>query len=140
MEAQMRKYVLCIIALVVAVAVVLWERASFTASGAAFTIFRLWCDGCFVSAIVFLSVGMILLVERWGGFDSLSYSAGRLFSRFTHGRQVDEAEALGAAGGESYFDYPRRKSEERKNRKGFVDFLIVGAIMLAFSFLLLLAC
>ncbi|MBQ2481086.1 MAG: DUF3899 domain-containing protein, partial [Treponema sp.] len=68
-------------AFLLAAGIVLYERHVFSGlNKLSYT--RLWCDGCFVSAVIFLGSGILVAVSRNGGFDSISYAFSRLAKRF----------------------------------------------------------
>ncbi len=132
-----RKFLLLLSALLVALLVMRWESSSHLAAGDPLPASRVWSDGFFVSAALFLSIGILSLVSAWGGFDTMAYGAGFLAARFT--RRDSEHK--------SYFDYVQAKREERKERReqnkdrrlAPPDIIITGLVMLALSVAAMLA-
>ncbi len=76
---------------------------------------RCMSDGCFVSAVLFLSVGALLFVSYWGGFDSFSYVMDKL-------KHKTEA---------SYFDYVRERHAGKKSPS--LLFFTTGLVMFSVS-------
>ncbi|MCR5764114.1 MAG: DUF3899 domain-containing protein, partial [Treponema sp.] len=81
---------------------------------------RLLSDGCFVSAVLFLSLGALSFVIYWGGFDSFSY----IIAKFKHKTEG------------TYFDYVKEKHADKKSPSPL--FFTTGLIMLALSIGLIL--
>ncbi len=73
-------------AFLLAAGIVLYERHVFSGlNKLSYT--RLWCDGCFVSAVIFLGSGILVAVSRNGGFNQLCiFPAGKKIHSF--GRQI----------------------------------------------------
>ncbi|MBQ7165722.1 MAG: DUF3899 domain-containing protein [Treponema sp.] len=130
-----RKLILLLAAFLVALLVMRRESSSHLEAGDPLPAGRVWSDGFFVSAALFLSAGILSLVASWGGFDTMAYGASFLAARFTR-REV---------GHKSYFDYVRAKREEREGRKARgggslpPDIIITGLVMLALSVAAMLA-
>ena len=127
-----RKRLLLLSAFLIALLVMRWENSSRAAAGDPLPTERVWSDGFFVSAALFLSIGILSLVASWGGFDTMRYGAGFLTARFT--RRDSEYK--------SYFDYVQAKAKEQEERKARsdarnglrpLDFIIAGLVMLALS-------
>lgn len=76
------------------------------------TIRRLCSDASFVVAVLFLSAGLLLFINHWGGFDSFSYAIAKLRHK-TKG---------------SYFDYVKEYHAAKKAPS--VLFLTTGVVML----------
>ncbi len=135
------KFILLLSAFLVALAVMRLESSSHAQAGDPLSTERVWSDGFFVSAALFISIGILSLVSSWGGFDTLSYGASFLAARFT--RRDSEHK--------SYFDYVRAKTAERAERRKLrderggagrlnsPDFIITGLLMLALSVIAMLA-
>ena len=126
------KFLLLLSAFLIALLVMRWESSSHAAAGDPLPAERVWSDGFFVSAALFLSIGILSLVANWGGFDTMRYGASFLAARFT--RRDSEYK--------SYFDYVQAKRKEREERKARrdarsglspLDFIIAGLVMLALS-------
>ena len=128
--------------------IVLYERHVFSGlNKLSYT--RLWCDGCFVSAVIFLGSGILVAVSRNGGFDSISYAFSRLAKRFIPlaGKSQYSGNAEGAskdqnsgkdqcAKNQSYLEYVRQRHADGK-KSPHPAIMISGGIMLLASFILL---
>lgn len=90
---------------------------------------RLWCDGCFVSAVIFLGAGTLVAIKRNGGFDSINYALSRLAKRFI-------PLTCQPAKNQSYLEYIKeRQASGRKSPHPCI--MIAGSAMLIASFILL---
>ncbi len=115
----MRTLPFVLAAVLLAFAVVLYEGLAFKDAG--FSLARRCCDGAFVSAVLFLSLGGLAFVSRWGGFDALSYALISFTDIF---RRPENRRGKG-----SYFDYVQAK--QRGRMQPALRLLAVGAGMLA---------
>lgn len=129
-------------AFLLAAGIVLYERHVFSGlNKLSYT--RLWCDGCFVSAVIFLGSGILVAVSRNGGFDSISYAFSRLAKRFIPlaGKSEDSGNAEGAgkdqcAKNQSYLEYVKERHADGK-KSPHPLLMIAGSVMLLASFILL---
>lgn len=135
-------------AFLLAAGIVLYERHVFSGlNKLSYT--RLWCDGCFVSAVIFLGSGILVAVSRNGGFDSISYAFSRLAKRFIplagksqySGKAQDSGNAEGAgknqcAKNQSYLEYVKEKHADGK-KSPHPLLMVAGSVMLLASFILL---
>lgn len=135
-------------AFLLAAGIVLYERHVFSGlNKLSYT--RLWCDGCFVSAVIFLGSGILLAVSRNDGFDSISYAFSRLAKRFIplagksqySGKAQDSGNAEGAgkdqcAKNQSYLEYVKERHADGK-KSPHPLLMVAGSVMLLASFILL---
>lgn len=129
-------------AFLLAAGIVLYERHVFSGlNKLSYT--RLWCDGCFVSAVIFLGSGILVAVSRNGGFDSISYAFSRLAKRFIPlaGNARDSGNAEGAgkdqcAKNQSYLEYVKERHADGK-KSPHPLLMVAGSVMLLASFILL---
>lgn len=135
-------------AFLLAAGIVLYERHVFSGlNKLSYT--RLWCDGCFVSAVIFLGSGILVAVSRNGGFDSISYAFSRLAKRFIplagksqySGKAQDSGNAEGAgkdqcAKNQSYLEYVKERHADGK-KSPHPLLMVAGSVMLLASFILL---
>lgn len=135
-------------AFLLAAGIVLYERHVFSGlNKLSYT--RLWCDGCFVSAVIFLGSGILVAVSRNGGFDSISYAFSRLAKRFIplagksqySGKARDSGNAEGAgkdqgAKNQSYLEYVKERHAGGK-KSPHPLLMVAGSVMLLASFILL---
>jgi len=92
---------------------------------------RLWCDGCFISAVFFLGAGILVAVKRNGGFDSINYAFSQLAKRFWR-----PAKNSADKKNQSYLEYVRQRHADGK-KSPHPAIMISGGIMLLASFILL---
>lgn len=135
-------------AFLLAAGIVLYERHVFSGlNKLSYT--RLWCDGCFVSAVIFLGSGILVAVSRNGGFDSISYAFSRLAKRFIPlaGKSQYSGKAEGAgkaqdsgkdqcAKNQSYLEYVKERHADGK-KSPHPLLMVAGSVMLLASFILL---
>jgi len=135
-------------AFLLAAGIVLYERHVFSGlNKLSYT--RLWCDGCFVSAVIFFGSGILVAVSRNGGFDSISYAFSRLAKRFIplagksqySGKARDSGNAEGAsedqcAKNQSYLEYVKERHADGK-KSPHPLLMVAGSVMLLASFILL---
>lgn len=129
-------------AFLLAAGIVLYERHVFSGlNKLSYT--RLWCDGCFVSAVIFLGSGILVAVSRNGGFDSISYAFSRLAKRFIPlaGKSEDSGKAQNSgkdqcAKNQSYLEYVKERHADGK-KSPHPLLMVAGSIMLLASFILL---
>lgn len=129
-------------AFLLAAGIVLYERHVFSGlNKLSYT--RLWCDGCFVSAVIFLGSGILVAVSRNGGFDSISYAFSRLAKRFIPlaGKSQYSGNAEGAskdqcAKNQSYLEYVKERHADGK-KSPHPLLMVAGSVMLLASFILL---
>ena len=82
-----------------------------------------WSDACFVAAAILLGVGVLAIVNNFGGFD--------LFQYYFRRRRTEE-------GPEDFGSYVTRKGEERvKLRWGFLPYIVIGIAFLIPSIVLM---
>lgn len=135
-------------AFALAAGIVLYERHVFSGLDK-LSYIRLWCDGCFVSAVIFLGSGILVAVSRNGGFDSISYAFSRLAKRFIplagksqySGKAQDSGNAEGAgkdqcAKNQSYLEYVKERHADGK-KSPHPLLMVAGSVMLLASFILL---
>ncbi|MBQ1593036.1 MAG: DUF3899 domain-containing protein [Treponema sp.] len=129
-------------AFLLAAGIVLYERHVFSGlNKLSYT--RLWCDGCFVSAVIFLGSGILVAVSRNGGFDSISYAFSRLAKRFIPlaGKARDSSKARDSgkdqcAKNQSYLEYVKERHADGK-KSPHPLLMVAGSVMLLASFILL---
>ena len=129
-------------AFLLAAGIVLYERHVFSGlNKLSYT--RLWCDGCFVSAVIFLGSGILVAVSRNGGFDSISYAFSRLAKRFIpfagksqySGKAQDSGKDQ-CAKNQSYLEYVKERHADGK-KSPHPLLMVAGSVMLLASFILL---
>lgn len=123
-------------AFLLAAGIVLYERHVFSGlNKLSYT--RLWCDGCFVSAVIFLGSGILVAVSRNGGFDSISYAFSRLAKRFIPlaGKDQDSGKDQ-CAKNQSYLEYVKERHADGK-KSPHPLLMVAGSVMLLASFILL---
>lgn len=129
-------------AFLLAAGIVLYERHVFSGlNKLSYT--RLWCDGCFVSAVIFLGSGILVAVSRNGGFDSISYAFSRLAKRFIplagksqySGKDQDSGKDQ-CAKNQSYLEYVKERHADGK-KSPHPLLMVAGSVMLLASFILL---
>ena len=123
-------------AFLLAAGIVLYERHVFSGlNKLSYT--RLWCDGCFVSAVIFLGSGILVAVSRNGGFDSISYAFSRLAKRFIPlaGKSEDSGKDQ-CAKNQSYLEYVKERHADGK-KSPHPLLMVAGSVMLLASFILL---
>ncbi|MBQ1714320.1 MAG: DUF3899 domain-containing protein [Treponema sp.] len=123
-------------AFLLAAGIVLYERHVFSGlNKLSYT--RLWCDGCFVSAVIFLGSGILVAVSRNGGFDSISYAFSRLAKRFIPlaGKSQDSGKDQ-CAKNQSYLEYVKERHADGK-KSPHPLLMVAGSVMLLASFILL---
>lgn len=135
-------------AFLLAAGIVLYERHVFSGiNKLSYT--RLWCDGCFVSAVIFLGSGILVAVSRNGGFDSISYAFSRLAKRFIplagksqySGKARDSSKDQNSgkdqcAKNQSYLEYVKERHADGK-KSPHPLLMVAGSVMLLVSFILL---
>ncbi|MBO7613633.1 MAG: DUF3899 domain-containing protein [Treponema sp.] len=131
-------------ALALAAGIVLYERHVFSGLDK-LSYIRLWCDGCFVSAVIFLGSGILVAVSRNGGFDSISYAFSRLAKRFIpssrKAQDSDQTQKSGqssvqSAKNQSYLEYVKERHADGK-KSPHPLLMVAGSVMLLLSFILL---
>lgn len=90
--------------------------------------FRILSDGCFVSAVLLLSVGLLTWIANLGQFTSLKYIGHLLRSSFFLG--------VARRGIQSYADF-REEVEGSRKMRPYRPFLIVGEMFLFLAILAL---
>lgn len=129
-------------AFLLAAGIVLYERHVFSGlNKLSYT--RLWCDGCFVSAVIFLGSGILVAVSRNGGFDSISYAFSRLAKRFIplagksqySGKDQNSGKDQ-CAKNQSYLEYVKERHADGK-KSPHPLLMVAGSVMLLASFILL---
>ena len=89
-----------------------------------------WSNGFFTVAVLWCGAGLLLLISLFGGFDSfgyISYRLRRAFSRRT--REQNPAQ-------ESYYDYAKRRREEKWDKFMSSVALLPGCFYLAVAVVL----
>lgn len=123
-------------AFLLAAGIVLYEKHVFSGlNKLSYT--RLWCDGCFVSAVIFLGSGILVAVSRNGGFDSISYAFSRLAKRFIP--LAGKSQYSGkdqCAKNQSYLEYVKERHADGK-KSPHPLLMVAGSVMLLASFILL---
>ncbi|MBP5576404.1 MAG: DUF3899 domain-containing protein [Treponema sp.] len=131
-------------ALALAAGIVLYERHVFSGLDK-LSYIRLWCDGCFVSAVIFLGSGILVAVSRNGGFDSISYAFSRLAKRFipssrkaqdSDQTQKSSQSSVQTAKNQSYLEYVKERHADGK-KSPHPLLMVAGSVMLLLSFILL---
>jgi len=129
-------------AFLLAAGIVLYERHVFSGlNKLSYT--RLWCDGCFVSAVIFLGSGILVAVSRNGGFDSISYAFSRLAKRFIPSSRKSQYSGKAQDSGkdqcaknQSYLEYVKERHADGK-KSPHPLLMVAGSVMLLASFILL---
>ena len=123
-------------AFALAAGIVLYERHVFSGlNKLSYT--RLWCDGCFVSAVIFLGSGILVAVSRNGGFDSISYAFSRLAKRFVPFAGKSQYSGKDqCAKNQSYLEYVKERHADGK-KSPHPLLMVAGSVMLLASFILL---
>ncbi|MBQ1671714.1 MAG: DUF3899 domain-containing protein [Treponema sp.] len=129
-------------AFLLAAGIVLYERHVFSGlNKLSYT--RLWCDGCFVSAVIFLGSGILVAVSRNGGFDSISYAFSRLAKRFIplagksqYSGNAQDSGKDQCAKNQSYLEYVKERHADGK-KSPHPLLMVAGSVMLLASFILL---
>lgn len=93
-------------------------------------------DSCFITGMIFLSVGFIGFAAGEGTFDSLGFAVESIFvvRNWSLKRKFSERE--------TFADYKDRKQEKRKGKKKSYNIFIVGGIyiLIAAIFLIVYNC
>ncbi len=96
-----------------------------------FSLKRRLCDGSFVAAVAYLSVGGLIGISEHGGLDALRYATWKLKERILHPKVEDRED------NQTYYDYVKAREEREKVPFAFI--LVVGALSLCVSIILALA-
>ena len=115
-----------VIALVIAGMVA--SGQGFDLDGAAYLNCRYLSDGCFVSAVIFVGMGLLLWISATGFFDIFGYAMKSLLVLFSPLKKPGEHP--------HYYEYKCEKDAKRQGKPITHTVLIVGVIVL----LLCLAC
>lgn len=86
--------------------------------------YRIICDGCFISSVLLIGIGLMCMISNEGIFDVLSYGVINIFRIFHPSNKVFSER-------ESFYDYRMRKHGKKV---GFAFMLIVGSVYLAAAF------
>lgn len=105
---------------------IMWGRGLFSAETAADRVLVV-CDGCTVTAFLYLGMGALLWVSDTGFFDIFAYAVQKGAHALIPGRIHDNLPA--------YYDYKMQKQEKRKQRVGRST-LFTGLLFLIISILL----
>lgn len=89
---------------------------------------RLICDGTFITAVLFVSIGGLVFIAQHGGFDAFNYAFIKLKDMILHPRKMDRSD------NDTYFDYVQ--SKKSKKRTPCRHLLIIGLIYLLVSIIL----
>lgn len=81
---------------------------------------RYVCDGFFVSAILFISVGVLTWTSRDGVFDGIGYAFYTWKQRYVNHKKDGKF-------GETYSEYKERV-RAKKSKSSFVHFFIIGGV------------
>lgn len=119
-------------ALAVAAAVVLYESSLYESMGFQMQM-HVWCDGFFVSAVVFLGIGALVWISELGGFGAMGYLFYMTASIFSPRKKRFEER-------KSYYDFLREKEEKRtqKHPASRIWLITGGADMLLATLFLIL--
>ena len=93
-----------------------------------FRIYALICDGCFISGIIFVCLGLLFFIYNSGFFDIISYGFMRFFSMFKKNPREVKYETL--------YDYKVAKAEKPKAH--FLYLIIVGGAFILISIIFLI--
>ena len=115
-----------VIALVIAGMVA--SGQGFSLDGAAYLNSRYFSDGCFVSAVIFVGMGLLLWISATGFFDIFGYAMKSLLVLFSPLKKPGEHP--------HYYEYKCEKDAKRQGKPITHTVLIVGVIVLLLS----LAC
>ncbi len=114
-----------VIALVIAGMVA--SAQGFSLEGAAYLNCRYFSDGCFVSAVIFVGLGLLLWISTTGFFDIFGYAMKSLLVLFSPLKRPGEHP--------HYYEYKCEKDAKRKGKPITHTVLIVGLIVLVLSLL-----
>lgn len=106
-----------------AAGITFYERSVFYAQEK-ISMARFWCDGCFISAVLFIGCGILISISKDGGFYSTRYAFLSLSSRFSQKKIPTYAEYL--------------KSKGKTFQEPPLHLLAAGLIMLTAAFILLI--
>jgi hypothetical protein len=123
-------FVTALLALALAVAVIVYESALMEQTQR--TILHRISDGFFVSGILFVGFGLLILIANAGGFDAFAF----LFSNL---RTVFSPRKNALSGRMTYMDFRLKKAAEREEKGRPASCVpVTGAVCVAIS--VLLAC
>lgn len=108
-------------------AVVFWSEGLFSGRDCQ-TAYRIICDGCFISSVLLIGVGLMCMISNEGIFDVLSYGVINMFRIFHPSNKVFSER-------ESFYDYRMRRHDKKV---GFAFMLIVGCVYLAAAFVFMI--
>ncbi len=120
-----------IVAVIISFAISQYEQKTLSQT-IEITIIRSWCDGFFVSAVLYLSIGGLSFIARSGGYDAFRYALKKLVDKLKHPVNYDVSQS------ESYYDFVN--SRNRNNSKSYIYFLVSGVILLIVSIATSLYC
>ncbi len=121
-ESYLKYGITTLVGVVITLAVC-WARGLFSSQAAVDT-YRILCDGCFVSAVLLIGVGLMVLVSNTGAFDILNYGVRSFFGIFSK-----EAENRKPEG--SFIQYKERKAAQKSP---YLFLVLVGCGFLAVAF------
>lgn len=122
-QRNLVEWLVCfVLALAVCIGVILYEKGF-----AQWGIARMACDGCFVSGILFVGLGVLVWVANFNGFTSLGYAWYLLVRKLSPSRARFE-ERL------SYVEYVQSHQKKNKNP---VCILVTGLVYIVLSFVFL---
>ena len=113
-----------VIALVIAGMVA--SGQGFALDGAGYLNCRYFSDGCFVSAVIFVGMGLLLWVSSTGFFDIFGYAMKSLLVLFSPLKKPGEHP--------HYYEYKCEKDAKRQGKPITHTVLVVGVIVLLLSF------
>ena len=112
-----------VIALVIAGMVA--SGQGFSLAGEVYLNCRYLSDGCFVSAVIFVGMGLLLWISATGFFDIFGYAMKSLLVLFSPLKKPGEHP--------HYYEYKCEKDAKRKGKPITHTVLIVGVIVLVLS-------
>lgn len=88
------------------------------------------CDGCFISAVLFVGLGSLMWIASTGFFDLFSYGVKSLMNFLTPTKKLKDFP--------DYYEYKCEKDEKREGRAATYSVLLAGLMVFALSVLFLL--
>lgn len=126
----LKKYAVVIISIVISILICVGMIALEDSLNAKvhLPLIRLICDGTFITAVLYVSVGGLVFISGHGGFDAFNYAFIKLKDAILHPRRVDRSE------NDTYFDYVQEKHKKKKTP--FLHFFIIGLVYLVIAIVL----
>jgi hypothetical protein len=128
-KKSLLQYGITVAVAAVILVLVFWAKGLFTQQNSTQEVFKILCDGFFVSGILVALFGILLRVSGMGGFDGVSYCFYVVFVRFipTKGKRI-----------KNYADYKTAKIAKRGGKSSVAYLYIVGGALVIISILFLI--